>query len=608
MRIFLSYASKDTPVAEAITHSLQERGHDIFFDRDSLPPGGAYESQIEAAVSKSDLMVFLISDHSVRDGSFALTELGFARKKWKHPANRVLPVMVGDVEYDTIPPYLKAVTVLEPEGNLPAEVAVAVGTMRRFSIRLPLAVAGIAISSILAFSFYLLQPRAEINTTADTPIPWERGYFGQSPKYNLPYSVSNSGNSTGKIAETSLVTNPGDAAVMVSSGPELSTDAPHFLQPGAQMSGHFIVAPKQDQPTFEWQVCVTEQDGPRHCSEQTSWNSTGNFTPATAFELAPEISRRAVAVEHLSDGFLIATRSPGQLHHVGIDGKTRMVRELPGKPTSLLAQDNVVLVGTKTPDSLIRFQLPELKQTHQVAVSFPSDVRGTFDDPVSSTPVSIARGHNRIWIITRGGAAGSGLLHFSETLSDQQLVPYFSTISSDLGDMHLSSNGREVWGSQTNTTPASLHRLAPKKYKEFVGHDWDIASCASDLLVLADYMLVPDCNGVVQKIRSDADALNIVGKKSHFYGYDSSASNWTETHLRRGNQDKALAIAVTQVRSSSQSVLRSVVTNLDDSVGVKLSLEVKEFAIVDLAQSNDIALIVLENNTAEREILAYRNQ
>lgn len=597
-------------MAEAITHSLQERGHDIFFDRDSLPPGGAYESQIEAAVLKSDLMVFLISDHSIRDGSFALTELGLARKRWKHPANRVLPVMVGDVDYDAIPPYLKAVTVLEPEGNLPAEVAVAVGAMRRFSFRLPMAMAtaGIAIASSLVVAFYLFQPGPEINASADAPFSWERGYFGQSPKYNLPYSASNDGNSAGKITATSLVTNPADAAVIASSGPELSADAPRVLQPGALMRGHFIVTPRQAVKTFEWQVCVTEQDGTGHCSEMKNWAPSGDFTPATAFELSPEISRRAVAVEQVSDGFLIATRSPGRLHYVGTDGKTRMMRELPGEPTSLLAQDNVVLVGTKAPDSLIRFQLPELKQTHQVAVSFPSDVRGAFDDPVSSTPVSIARGHNRVWIVTRGGAAGTGLLHFSETLSDQQLVPYFSTVSFDLRDMHLSSNGQEVWGSQTDTTPASLHRFAPRTYKEFGGHDWDIASCATDLLVLADYMLVPDCNGVVQKIRSDADTLNIVGKQSHFFGYDSSASNWTLTRLRKDNQDKPLAAAVTQTRSSSSSVLRSVVTNLDDSVGVKLSLEVPQLAIVDLAQSNDFALIILENNTAERETLAYRNR
>jgi hypothetical protein len=65
---------------------------------------------------------FFISPSSLATGSYALTELKYARKKWRHPAGHVLPVLVRPVDWNAIPPYLKAVTVLEPEGNTPAEV------------------------------------------------------------------------------------------------------------------------------------------------------------------------------------------------------------------------------------------------------------------------------------------------------------------------------------------------------------------------------------------------------------------------------------------------------------------------------------------------------
>jgi hypothetical protein len=62
----------------------------------------------------------------VRPGAYTLTELGFARERWPHPAGHILPVMVAPTAPETVPPYLRAVTLLEPRGNVAAEVADAV--------------------------------------------------------------------------------------------------------------------------------------------------------------------------------------------------------------------------------------------------------------------------------------------------------------------------------------------------------------------------------------------------------------------------------------------------------------------------------------------------
>lgn len=123
MLIFLSYASEQRDVAEEIKLALASLGHQVFFDRDSLPIGDEYHLRIRKAVEESEAFVFLISFQSVAQGCYALTELKYAREKWPDPRGKVLPVMIEKIEYRHIPPYLKAISVLEPEGNAPAEIA-----------------------------------------------------------------------------------------------------------------------------------------------------------------------------------------------------------------------------------------------------------------------------------------------------------------------------------------------------------------------------------------------------------------------------------------------------------------------------------------------------
>jgi len=129
MRIFLSYASEHRDIADQIQLTLAVGGYSVFFDRDDLPGGGDYDARISAAVAQSDLMLFLVSKASVAKGSYALTELKYARMRWPSPKDRVLPIMIEPVDIASLPPYLKAVTILEPEGSVPAEVRAAVNEM-----------------------------------------------------------------------------------------------------------------------------------------------------------------------------------------------------------------------------------------------------------------------------------------------------------------------------------------------------------------------------------------------------------------------------------------------------------------------------------------------
>lgn len=126
MQIFLSYASEDRAIAEEIQLALVGSGHDVFFDKASLPAGGDYHSRIQSAVQSADIFIFLITPNSIKQKSYALTELKFARMRWVHPKEKILPVLVCNTAWNLIPPYLKSVTILEPEGNIAAEVLAAV--------------------------------------------------------------------------------------------------------------------------------------------------------------------------------------------------------------------------------------------------------------------------------------------------------------------------------------------------------------------------------------------------------------------------------------------------------------------------------------------------
>jgi TIR domain len=127
--IFLSYSSPQSEAATRIELALEADGHSVFRDRTDLPPGEPFDGRIRDAVKESDLFIFLISQQSIAEGRYTLTELKFAEEKWGHPAGHVLPVLIEPLPKEAIPEFLRAVTMLQPRGDLAAEVAAAVERM-----------------------------------------------------------------------------------------------------------------------------------------------------------------------------------------------------------------------------------------------------------------------------------------------------------------------------------------------------------------------------------------------------------------------------------------------------------------------------------------------
>lgn len=135
MNIFLSYSSARRDVAVRLKLALEAEQHEVFFDRDDLGAGEAYQQAIREAVEQADLMIFLISPESVAVGSYTLAELEMAQAHWPQPAGRVLPVVVAPTPKSSMPPYLLAVTLLEPQGEVVAQTLAAVARLSGRGLR-----------------------------------------------------------------------------------------------------------------------------------------------------------------------------------------------------------------------------------------------------------------------------------------------------------------------------------------------------------------------------------------------------------------------------------------------------------------------------------------
>lgn len=131
MRIFLSYSSTERPLAERIYEALEAEGHVVFFDREALPPGEAYDQRIRDAVQACQVFVFLVCPAAIDAGSYSLTELALVEQIDEPRRPALLPVLTAPTDFATLPAFLAARTIYQPRGNVPAEVAAQVDKLRR---------------------------------------------------------------------------------------------------------------------------------------------------------------------------------------------------------------------------------------------------------------------------------------------------------------------------------------------------------------------------------------------------------------------------------------------------------------------------------------------
>jgi hypothetical protein len=102
--VFLSYASEDRPLVEALKEELEQAGVDVWFDRDALEGGDEYERKIRRNIESCSLFVPILSRHSLtsRRRFFRLEWDWAERVAVQAPPNQrfIVPLAVGDVAPD----------------------------------------------------------------------------------------------------------------------------------------------------------------------------------------------------------------------------------------------------------------------------------------------------------------------------------------------------------------------------------------------------------------------------------------------------------------------------------------------------------------------------
>jgi len=93
-KIFIAHASENKNVAEDIFYALSKKGMEVYLDENSLKTGEEFHTRLRELILGSDYFVFLISQHSISENSYCLTELKYAEEKWAKGEPGFIPVMV----------------------------------------------------------------------------------------------------------------------------------------------------------------------------------------------------------------------------------------------------------------------------------------------------------------------------------------------------------------------------------------------------------------------------------------------------------------------------------------------------------------------------------
>lgn len=102
--VFISYASEDRPAAQALRDALEDSGMDVWFDRDRLFVGDAFESRIRRNIERCSLFIAVLSKSCVTP------DRRFFRLEWDQAlrvaltvpesAEFILPVVIDDLPHD----------------------------------------------------------------------------------------------------------------------------------------------------------------------------------------------------------------------------------------------------------------------------------------------------------------------------------------------------------------------------------------------------------------------------------------------------------------------------------------------------------------------------
>ncbi len=273
---------------------------------------------------------------------------------------------------------------------------------------------------------------------------------------------------------------------------------------------------------------------------------------------------------------------------------------LGGTPLSISSGHVGTFVGITNPDKIVRLDHDTLDTEKEIEIQFP---KGSFDQPISTRPVNIAQDGHNLWMLSRGGAAQNGLGVLDADLSDIRIPPYYEELSfNTLPGMMLRSGKGGVWSGESNTSPATIRRLTRTRLTEFTGHNYDIASCATDVLPMTAGPVVPNCEGIVYSTMVSQDDMKLGQRVGRILGFSNEQHEWPVVLLGK-TVKHGYVIAVTIADRGSQygDTILSVLKSGNDN---QKRLEVGDSRVVDMAIGHNTLMLILEHREGMRQLVS----
>jgi hypothetical protein len=485
MKIFISHAAEQRLIAEELDLALRAEGHDAWLGLTNLEASETHHREIRQRIAGCDLFIFLVSPHSIAAGRYTLTELELVRKRWPHPRSHVLPVLCVDTPMASVPPYVKAVTILQPQGHIPSAVAGRVAVLARARLRKRAVLGGaIALLMIAAIAFVATrgEPRA-VRVQVERLERWRRGLPWEGDRFIATLNVRNGLSTQVQLSEVEVQSD--SAAVVAEISHEVAGQGWIDLAPRQEArwglviiwrerSGPKLLAEAHLPRQFRWRPCWTEMLE-RHCTDWMQWSPAGEMKEERVRQLSVDLFHRARLVQTIGDQFLLALAEPPAVVRLHGADAIEMPEPIDGEARVLHVAGERIFVGTSGPDQVIELHPHNLQDLNIWPIAKIDQGKGNTARFTSSKPASIALAKNRLWVSTAGSTGESAVL---VQAPDWRLLPY----QAQLSEMLLLELGGSVLG-YTEGSPMYLHLLKPSRQLTYSGHDIQDVGCLSALTV-----------------------------------------------------------------------------------------------------------------------------
>ena len=599
MKVFVSFSSDDRSLVEPIVEALRGAGNTVFYDQTNLPAGEAYDQQIEEAVRTSDAMVYCLSQNSIRPGVYSLTELKFAREKWPSARNRVLPLIIGDISFDDIPTYLKAVTVLRPDGNAAAETVSAISRMAvaQRSPRRKWMAAVAAGALVLGGSIFLWpgggsETRPVVSGEEIRPDP-STDVFDPRPAYEVSATYRNPDEDIHFFTGIEMEFSPDVRGVRFEANLD---DQELELIPGRSVpfSGILSFGGRQPKSETKWRLGLTHQSRTNY-GEWHTW-TPGEFT--RSFEiLSTDLATRFAASTATNRGIATVYRDPSELLLAEENAK------LSGLPVAINSFGEELAVATRSPAEVSFLSTTDLGNSDRVVLP---RLKNEFDEPISTSVSNLAFNRDHLWVATDSSSGAAGLLFYNRNTKEWSVPPFDTFEAPDPDGLLLKTSEQgSIAGVDSATIPTSVYLLTPEKLTVYGGHDFEDAGSATDFAWVGEDLLLRTGDGKIILCQLDGDRLlRMRAGKTVIRSWESvhDRGDWP-SYLIGGTFD-ACYLAINK-RNSNGTRETEIVFATPDSTRSILHQPGSE--ALSLSVDGSHAVVVLENEGLDRRIISLGN-